>query len=111
MRLIAWLLKILIFIALLGFALGNTEPVRVGVFGNQELGFTGPLVVFLLLFFLFGLLMGFLTLMPRLYRGRREASRLKRDLEKLQQIIDSQPAVDADGVVVAETSAARLKAH
>ncbi len=48
MQIIAWLIKILIFIALLGFALGNTEVVHLGVFGKQEVGFDAPLVVFLL---------------------------------------------------------------
>ena len=52
MQVIAWLLKLIIFIALLGFALGNTETVRVGVFGNQDIGFDGPLVVFAVIAFL-----------------------------------------------------------
>ena len=51
MHLIAWLIKIVIFIALLGFALGNTEVVHLGVFGKQEVGFDAPLVIFLLGFF------------------------------------------------------------
>ena len=51
MQIIAWLIKIVIFIALLGFALGNTEVVHLGVFGKQEVGFDAPLVVFLLGFF------------------------------------------------------------
>ena len=91
MQVIAWLLKLIIFIALLGFALGNTETVRVGVFGNQDIGFDGPLVVFLLVFFLAGLLVGLLAMLPRVLRHKREASRLRRDLERLQQQTDSQP--------------------
>ncbi|MDO4904720.1 MAG: lipopolysaccharide assembly protein LapA domain-containing protein [Lautropia sp.] len=107
MRLIAWLLKILIFIALLGFALGNTEPVRLGVFGNQELGFTAPLVVILLLFFLFGLLVGLLALVPRMYRKRRELARLRRDVERLQQIADVHQPQDELGVIT-ESTGSRL---
>ena len=65
MQLIAWLIKIVIFIALLGFALGNTEVVHLGVFGKQEVGFDAPLVVFLLGFFALGMIVGLLTLAPR----------------------------------------------
>lgn len=90
MQVIAWLLKIIIFIALLGFALGNTETVRVGVFGNQDIGFDGPLVLFLLLFFLAGLVIGLLAMLPRVLRHKREASRLRRELERLRQQTDRQ---------------------
>jgi len=62
MQLIAWLIKIVIFIALLGFALGNTEVVHLGVFGKQEVGFDAPLVVFLLGFFALGMIVGLLAL-------------------------------------------------
>ncbi len=110
MRLIAWLLKILIFIALLGFALGNTEPVRVGVFGNQELGFTAPLVVFLLLFFLCGLLVGLLALVPRMYRKRRELARMRREIDRLQQLVDQHNPQDVLGII-AEPSSSRLPAR
>ena len=69
MQLIAWLIKIVIFIALLGFALGNTEVVHLGVFGKQEVGFDAPL----------------LTLAPRVMRQRRQVKRLRRDVERLQE--------------------------
>ena len=81
MQLIAWLIKIVIFIALLGFALGNTEVVHLGVFGKQEVGFDAPLVVFLLGFFALGML----TLAPRVMRQRRQVKRLRRDVERLQE--------------------------
>lgn len=85
MYVIAWLLKIAIFIALLGFALGNTETVHLGVFGNQDVGLDGPLVVFLLLFFLVGLLVGFLSVVPRSIRQGRQIKRLRREVERLQE--------------------------
>ena len=78
MQLIAWLIKIVIFIALLGFALGNTEVVHLGVFGKQEVGFDAPLVVFLL---------GFFALAPRVMRQRRQVKRLRRDVERLQETL------------------------
>ncbi|MDO4683434.1 MAG: LapA family protein [Lautropia sp.] len=108
MRLIGWLLKILIFVALLGFALGNTEPVRVGVFGNQDLGMTAPLVVFLLGFCFMGLLIGLLVMLPRIWSQKREISRQRRELERLQDIVDQYQPQDAVGVI--EPSSARLPA-
>ena len=62
MRLIAWFIKLAIFLILLGFALGNTEPVKMGFFGQQDITLTAPLVVFLLMFFLLGLLLGLVPL-------------------------------------------------
>ena len=85
MQLIAWLIKIVIFIALLGFALGNTEVVHLGVFGKQEVGFDAPLVVFLLGFFALGMIVGLLTLAPRVMRQRRQVERLQ---EKLGHVSD-----------------------
>ena len=105
MHVIAWLLKIVIFIALLGFALGNTESVHLGVFGNQELGLDGPLVVFLLLFFLFGLPVGFLSVVPRSIRQGRQLKRLRRDLARLQE---QSGHVSDDATLLGVSSADRL---
>jgi uncharacterized integral membrane protein len=96
MRVIGWLLKLVIFVVLLGFALGNTEPVRMGLFGNQDMAVDGPLVVFLLMFFLLGLLLGFITFMPRLFRQRRLVARLKRDLDRLQRQRDPEQKAQAE---------------
>jgi uncharacterized integral membrane protein len=96
MRLIGWLFKLVVFIVLLGFALGNTEPVSMGFFGNQDISVSGPLVVFLLLFFLIGLLLGFATFMPRLFRQRRLVARLKRDLDRLQRQRDPEQRAQAE---------------
>ena len=96
MRLIGWLLKLVIFVVLLGFALGNTEPVRMGFFGNQEMAVDAPLVVFLLMFFLLGLLLGFATFMPRLFKQRRLVARLKRDLDRLQRQRDPEQKAQAE---------------
>lgn len=101
MRLIAWVLKLLVFLVLLGFALGNTEPVRMGFFGQQDVAITAPLVVFLLLFFLIGLLLGLATLLPRLYRQRREIARHKRDLDRLQRSRDPEQKAAAEVEAVA----------
>jgi putative membrane protein len=100
MKVIAWLIKLVVFVALLGFALGNTEPVRMGFFGNERLAVTAPLVVFLLIFFLLGLLLGLATLMPRIYRQRREVARYKRDVDQLRRDRDpeQQKAAEVEAI-------------
>ncbi len=103
MRLIAWFIKLAIFLILLGFALGNTDPVKMGFFGQQDISLTAPLVVFLLMFFLLGLLLGLVTLLPRLYRQRREIARAKRDFERLQRMRDP---LTSSGVPGASVTAA-----
>lgn len=101
MKVIAWILKLLVFVILLGFALGNTEPVRLGFFGNDRLAITAPLVVFLLLFFFLGLLLGLVTLLPRLYRQRREVARHRRDVDRLQRERDPEQRKAAEVEAVA----------
>ena len=62
---------------------------------------TVPLVVFLLLFFGVGLLMGLGTLLPRLYRQRREVARYKRDVDRLQRERDPEQRKAAEVEAVA----------
>ena len=78
---------------------------HLGVFGNQELGLDGPLVVFLLLFFLFGLLVGFLSVVPRSIRQGRQLKRLRRDLARLQE---QSGHVSDDATLLGVSSADRL---
>ncbi|MGE3927111.1 MAG: lipopolysaccharide assembly protein LapA domain-containing protein, partial [Lautropia sp.] len=62
---------------------------------------TAPLVVFLLLFFLVGLILGFATFMPRLYKQRRLVARLKRDLDRLQRARDPEQKAQSEIEAVA----------
>lgn len=79
MRYLGWLVKILIFVAVLGFALQNSQLVTLHYF----LGYIweAPLVVLLLLAFVLGALLGLLALLPALYQLRRERARLRRELD------------------------------
>lgn len=79
MRYLGWLVKILIFVVVLGFALQNSQPVTLHYF----LGYIweAPLVVLLLLAFVLGALLGLLALLPALYQLRRERTRLRRELD------------------------------
>ena len=78
MRVIAWLIRIVVFLLLLGFALENTEPVII----NFYLGYflEAPLVAALLGVLLIGCLIGVLLMLPTVLRLRREAARLRKEV-------------------------------
>ncbi len=84
MRYLGWVLKILIFVVVLGFALQNSQPVTLHYF----LGYIweAPLVVLLLAALLLGSLLGLLALLPTLFRIRKERAKLRKELDS---IIDS----------------------
>jgi uncharacterized integral membrane protein len=80
MRAIAWIIRIVVFILLLAFAIENTEPVVINLFLGYYL--EAPLVLFLLGALLIGLCLGMLMLVPNLIRKRRELSRLRREAQQ-----------------------------
>lgn len=81
MRVIAWLIRILVFLVFLGFALENTEPVVINLFLSYYL--EAPLVAVLLAVLLAGSLIGVLLMLPGLLRHRREAARLRREVARI----------------------------
>lgn len=80
MRAIAWLIRIVVFVVFLAFAIENTEPVIINLFLGYYL--EAPLVLFLLGALLIGLLLGMLMLVPNLLRKRRELSRLRKEVQQ-----------------------------
>ena len=79
MRVIAWFVRIVVFLFLLGFALENTEPVVINFLGYF---LEAPLVAVLLGVLLIGCLLGVLIMLPTLLRVRREATRLRREVAR-----------------------------
>jgi lipopolysaccharide assembly protein A len=78
MKIVAWGFWLLVFAALLLFAVRNTDPVTVRFY--MDAYWEGPLVLALLAFFAFGALCGLLACTARLLRLRREIVGLKREL-------------------------------
>lgn len=78
MRVIAWFVRIVVFLFLLGFVLENTEPVVINFFLGYFL--EAPLVAVLLGVLLIGCLIGVLLMLPTVLRLRREAARLRREV-------------------------------
>jgi lipopolysaccharide assembly protein A len=69
MRIVAWLVRALLFLLLFAFALNNRQPVAVyGFFGMQ---WQAPLVIVVLLAFAIGAVLGVLAMVPSWWRARR----------------------------------------
>jgi len=78
MRILLLLLKIAVFVLLLGFAFKNTDSVAVRYFLGLE--WQAPLVFVLLVFFAIGLAAGVLASLGIIVKQRRQILELKRDL-------------------------------
>jgi len=76
----AWLLRALIFIALLLFALKNTDPVTLHFY--LDWAWQAPLILVLLAFFALGAALGVLACLTRLFAQRREFLAMKRAMQE-----------------------------
>lgn len=86
MRYLVWILRLVVFVVVLMFALKNTGPVDVRFFADHVA--TGvPLIVVMLVVFVLGVIFGFLVAAPSIMRRRREAARLRRELARLEEKI------------------------
>ena len=79
MRYLTWLLRAVLFLLLLGFALKNDQPVVLRYFFGYE--WQTSLVVVLLCFFTLGVVIGLLAMLHALFRKHRELSGVKRQLK------------------------------
>jgi lipopolysaccharide assembly protein A len=97
MRYLGWVVKILLFVMLLGFALKNSQPVTLHYF----LGYVwqAPLVVLLLAAFVLGALAGVLALLPVLFRLRRERAKQHKQVDGVKETDTlSLPPADSHGI-------------
>jgi len=84
MRYIVWLLRIALFVALLGFALKNDQAVTLRYFFGYE--WDTSLVVVLLCFFAIGAAVGILAMLGSVLVQRRELASTKRELQLKQRL-------------------------
>ncbi len=84
MRYINWILRVAVFIALLGFAVKNDQQVTLYYYFGYE--WQASLVMILLIFFAAGTIAGMLSMVVKVLKQRREISRLKRDLKAINQL-------------------------
>jgi uncharacterized integral membrane protein len=78
MRVLAWTLRIILFLALFLLALKNTDSVSLRLYFDQV--WRAPLILVLLVFFVAGAAVGVLATLATVFRQRREIARLQREL-------------------------------
>lgn len=93
MRILAWTLRIILFLALFLFALKNTDTVALHLYFDQV--WQAPLILVLLVFFAAGTAMGVLATLATVFRQRRELARLQRELRSSPR--EAVGALPADG--------------
>jgi putative membrane protein len=87
MRIVNWIFRVVLFVALLGLAVKNDQPVTLSYFFGLE--WQSYLVIVLLIFFSAGVVAGVLAMLTNVLRLRREVSVLKRDIRAIKKQQDS----------------------
>jgi putative membrane protein len=88
MRYLNWIIRVVLFIALLGFAVKNDQPVTLSYFFGFE--WQSYLVVVLLIFFSVGTAVGVLAMLSGQLRQRREIAALKREIRAKSKLADKE---------------------
>ena len=78
MRILSWILRVVLFVALFLFAIKNTDSVSLRLYFDQV--WQAPLILVLLVFFVAGAAMGVLATLATVFRQRRDIARLQREL-------------------------------
>lgn len=78
MRYLSWILRLLLFVLLFGFALKNSDPVSVRFYLGLQWDASLALVV--LVFFGIGAAAGVIACFAYIYRQRREILQLRKEL-------------------------------
>jgi lipopolysaccharide assembly protein A len=76
MQTVVWILRFVIVVVLVWFAVKNAQVITIHGLPNQE--WQAPLVFVLLVVFIAGMVIGLLAWVPTVVRQRREIARLKR---------------------------------
>ncbi|MGH8666756.1 MAG: LapA family protein [Burkholderiales bacterium] len=77
MRYLLWLLRITLFLILLGFAVKNSDTVSVHYYFGAQ--WHAPLVFVMLVCVVAGVVLGVLAVLGQVFRQRREIAELKRE--------------------------------
>jgi len=92
-RVFAWSLRVVMFLALFFFALKNTETVALRLYFEHV--WQAPLVLVLLVFFVGGAVIGVLATLGTVFRQRREIAALRRELGS--RTVHDSPALPVAG--------------
>nr|SPS05191.1 conserved protein of unknown function [Candidatus Nitrotoga fabula] len=86
MRYLIWLLRAILFLVFLGFAIKNDQPVVLQYILGYE--WHTSLILALLLFFAAGMVVGVLAVLNNILRQRREIAMLKRELRLKSKLVN-----------------------
>jgi putative membrane protein len=86
MRYLSWILRIVLFLALLGFAVKNEQPITLRYFFGYE--WQSTLVIVLLVFFAAGAAVGMLAMLTSVLHKRHEIAALKREIRAKNKLAD-----------------------
>lgn len=95
MRYLVWALRLIVFVVVLMFALKNTGPVDINFYADYMLHGV-PLIVVMLVVFVLGTIFGLLLTVPSAMRRRREAVRLRRELDRVEAMLSGPNAQASD---------------
>lgn len=87
MRYLVWALRLIVFVAVLMFALKNTEAVKVVFYADKSVD-NVPLIVVMLSTFVLGTLFGLLLTVPASLKRRREVARLRKEIDRIQEAVN-----------------------
>ena len=90
MRYINWLFRASLFIALLGFALKNDQPVTLRYFFGFE--WQSTVVVVALIFFAAGAMVGVFSMLINVFNKSREITKLKREIREHDKLVKGDDA-------------------
>ncbi|HXZ48363.1 MAG TPA: LapA family protein [Usitatibacter sp.] len=91
MQALIWIVRLLVVLFLVWFAVKNAQPVS--IHGLLDQAWEAPLVFVLLIAFVVGMVIGLLAWVPTVVRQRREIGRLRRTAAQLAAM----PAPPAPG--------------
>ena len=86
MRYLIWLLRAILFLVFLGFAIKNDQPVVLHYILGYE--WHTSLILALLLFFAAGMVVGVLAVLNNILRQRREIAMVKRELRLKSKLVN-----------------------
>ncbi len=87
MRYLSWLLRLVLFVLLLGFAVRNSEVVTLHYYLGYQ--WQAPLVLLLFVFFFAGVVIGAAANLRVVFRQKREIMALKKEIRQKGQPSES----------------------
>ncbi|MGZ5032726.1 MAG: LapA family protein [Usitatibacter sp.] len=94
MQAFVWILRLLIVLVLVWFAVKNSQPIDVNGLPGQT--WQAPLVFILLVAFVGGVVIGLLAWIPTVVRQRREIGRLKKAALQQAAVSSIVPPIEGD---------------